>query len=129
MKRTILGLAVVLAMATAASAQSVNTRDTSLGNVLTDENGMTLYIFDRDEVGASASACTGGCINAWPPFLASEGAEAHDDWTLVDVEYQGAVQKMWAYQGLPLYYWMGDQNPGDTTGDGVGEVWHVVVVQ
>jgi predicted lipoprotein with Yx(FWY)xxD motif len=129
MKRTILGLAVVLAMATAASAQSVNTRETSLGNILTDERGMTLYIFDRDTAGATASACSGNCINNWPPFLAAADAAAHDEWTLVDVEYQGAMQKMWAYQGLPLYYWMADQNPGDTSGDGVGGVWHVVRVQ
>jgi len=129
MKRTILGLAAVLAMATAANAQAVNTMSTAAGNVLTDANGMTLYIFDRDEVGASASACSGNCINNWPPFLADEGAAAHDDWTLVDVEHEGATKKMWALQGRPLYYWMGDANPGDTTGDGVGGVWHVVVVQ
>ena len=128
MKRTILGLAAVLVMTTVANAQSVSTRQTSLGNVLTDENGMTLYIFDRDVLGAPASACAGNCINTWPPFLAGEGA-AHDDWTLVDVEHEGATQKMWAYQGWPLYYWQGDANAGDTTGDGVGGVWHVIVVQ
>ena len=33
---------------------------------------------------------------------------------------------MWAYDGMPLYYWVKDKKPGDVTGDGVGSVWHVV---
>ena len=58
MKRMIIGLAAVLAMATAASAQSINTTETPDGNALTDGAGMTLYIFDRDTQGAAASACS-----------------------------------------------------------------------
>ena len=36
----------------------------------------------------------------------------------------GAEQ--WAFKGMPLYYWAGDSKPGDTNGDGVGGVWHVL---
>jgi predicted lipoprotein with Yx(FWY)xxD motif len=32
--------------------------------------------------------------------------------------------KQWALKGKPLYYWVKDQKPGDTTGDGVNSVWH-----
>ena len=35
--------------------------------------------------------------------------------------------KQWAYDGKPLYLWKDDKAPGDTTGDGVGEVWHTAV--
>ena len=42
------------------------------------------------------------------------------------VDKDGKSEKMWAYQGQPLYYWIKDKKPGDTTGDGVGSVWHVV---
>ena len=31
-----------------------------------------------------------------------------------------------AYKGKPVYYYIGDQNPGDVTGDGKGGVWHVL---
>jgi predicted lipoprotein with Yx(FWY)xxD motif len=36
---------------------------------------------------------------------------------------------MWAYKGWPLYFWVKDEKPGDTTGDMVGEVWHTAVEQ
>ena len=88
---------------------------------------MTLYTFDKDTKGAAASACAGKCIEAWPPFLAEAGAMAEGDWTIVDVtDKDGTAKKMWAYDGWPLYYWVKDTKPGDTTGDGVGKVWHVV---
>jgi predicted lipoprotein with Yx(FWY)xxD motif len=32
--------------------------------------------------------------------------------------------RQWAYKGRPLYRWAGDRKPGDSTGDGVGGVWH-----
>ena len=88
---------------------------------------MTLYIFDKDKKGETTSACTGKCIAAWPPFVAPAGAKAMGKWTTVDVtDKDGKAEKMWAYDGMPLYYWVKDKKPGDTTGDGVGSVWHVV---
>jgi len=34
--------------------------------------------------------------------------------------------KQWAYKGKPVYLWVKDKKPGDKTGDGVREVWHVI---
>ena len=88
---------------------------------------MTLYTFDKDSKGATKSACAGKCIAAWPPFVAAAGAMAEGDWTLVDVvDKDGKTIKMWAYEGKPLYSVVKDTKPGDVTGDGVGDVWHVV---
>lgn len=128
MKRLILGLVAAVAMTTAASAmEPAKSMDTALGTVLVDMNGMTLYTFDKDTKGAAKSACAGQCIVNWPPFLAGEGAVAEGKWTIVDVvDKDGMAKKMWAYDGWPLYYWVKDAKPGDTTGDGVGGVWHVV---
>ena len=128
MKRLILGLVAALAMVTTAYAMAPATfADSSLGKVLVGPEGMTLYIFDKDGVGATQSTCTGQCIVNWPPFVAAEGAMAEGDWTIVDVtDKDGAAKKMWAYEGKPLYYWIKDTKPGDTTGDGVNSVWHVV---
>jgi len=30
------------------------------------------------------------------------------------------------YNKMPLYYWVKDVKPGDTTGEGVGDIWFVV---
>jgi predicted lipoprotein with Yx(FWY)xxD motif len=110
------------AMADDYAGGAVMSSQTDLGEILTDANGMTLYVFDKDEPGVSN--CYDTCAEKWPPLLASEGAMAEGDFTLVE-RNDGTMQ--WAYDGMPLYGWVNDVNPGDTTGDGVGGVWHVVV--
>lgn len=90
--------------------------------VLTDPAGMTLYVFDKDAAGSGKSACNGDCAVKWPPLAAAAGAQPHGDYSLVTRD-DGARQ--WAFQGKPLYRWFKDQKPGDTTGDGVNNVWHV----
>ena len=131
MKRLILGLVAGLfaAVAVASSAYAMDPAkfaDSSLGKILVDPAGMTLYIYDKDK-GATQSTCTGKCIANWPPLVAPADAQAMGKWTTVDVtDKDGKAEKMWAYDGMPLYYWVKDKKPGDTTGDGVGSVWHVV---
>jgi predicted lipoprotein with Yx(FWY)xxD motif len=127
MKRFAFGLAAaIFAISAAYAMDPAKTMDTSLGKVWTDQADMTLYVFDKDTKGAAKSACTGKCIEAWPPFLADAGAVAAGDWTVVDVvDKDGAAKKMWAYKGWPLYLFVKDTKPGDVTGDGVGGVWHV----
>ena len=93
-------------------------------NVLTDAKGMTLYTFDQDKPGVSN--CYDKCASAWPPALASSGAAASGDFTLVK-RTDGSEQ--WAYKGMPLYLWIKDKAPGDDTGDGVGNVWHTAIEQ
>lgn len=92
---------------------------TDLGKVLADKNGMTLYTFDKDEPGKSN--CYDSCADNWPPLFAD--VDAHDGKYTVVERKDGT--KMWAYKGQPLYLWVGDTEPGDTSGDGVGGVWHV----
>lgn len=90
--------------------------------VLTDANGMTLYTFDKDAAGVSN--CYDKCAENWPPLFADTGTAAEGDFTLV-TRTDGTI--MWAYKGMPLYLWVKDEKPGDTTGDMVGEVWHTAV--
>ena len=126
MKTTAIGLAAIPPRFPAWAAEPAKTMDTPLGTVLTDQNGMTLYVFDKDTKGAATSACVDKCIVNWPPFLAGDGAMAEGEWTLVDVtDKDGAKKKMWAYDGWPLYLFIKDAKAGDITGDGVGGVWHV----
>ena len=91
-------------------------------NVLTDAKGMTLYTFDKDTAGVSN--CYDKCAVAWPPAMATADAKADGDFTLVK-RTDGSM--MWAYKGMPLYLWIKDTKPGDTTGDMVGNVWHTAI--
>jgi predicted lipoprotein with Yx(FWY)xxD motif len=91
--------------------------------ILTDAKGMTLYIWDKDTAGTSN--CYDQCATNWPPVLVDAKTEVSGDWSLVD--RKGSDQKVVAYKGMPLYTWIKDKAPGDTTGDGVGGTWHTAV--
>ncbi|GLR82245.1 hypothetical protein HUE56_26650 (plasmid) [Azospirillum oryzae] len=93
---------------------------TAMGPVLTDAKGMTLYVFDKDSAGKSA--CNGPCATNWPPLMAPASAKPMGKYTVVTRD-DGSHQ--WAYNGKPLYTWAKDMKPGDATGDGVNNVWHV----
>ena len=87
---------------------------------LTNAAGMTLYTFDKDAAGKSA--CNGPCAANWPPLMATAGATASGDWTIVT---RDDGSKQWAYKGKPLYTWIKDQKAGDKTGDGfANNAWH-----
>lgn len=87
--------------------------------ILTDNQGMTLYTFDKDKKGESV--CYDGCAAKWPPYTASEYAKGK--WGFKVITRKDGT-KQWAYKNKPLYTWVGDSAKGDTTGDGVGGVWH-----
>ncbi|MEM8822583.1 MAG: hypothetical protein AAGF30_03140 [Pseudomonadota bacterium] len=118
-------VAAITACSIAASpavAQSLVAMPTPLGQVLAAAtNNMTLYTFDNDA--QNLSNCYESCADAWPPFLASETAQPEG--ALGIIERRDGTRQ-WAIKGQPLYFWQGDTAPGDTTGDGVGGVWHVV---
>ena len=107
-------LALLAAPAFAAESTSSELKTTTIDgqNVITDANGMTLYTYDKDSPGVSN--CYDKC------------AKAEGDFTLVD---RKDGTKVWAYKGMPLYLWVKDKKPGDTTGDGVGNIWHTAVEQ
>lgn len=119
----VFALAALMAVGLAhPSIAQTKTAEVSLGTatVLTDENGMTLYVFTRDEPGKSN--CNGRCAEAWPPLMAEANATAAENFSIVTRD-DGST--MWAYKEKPLYLWVRDQNPGDTTGEGVGYRWFV----
>ncbi len=105
-----------------ACASMVAAEPTKLANgVLTGPNGMTLYTFDKDTAGSGTSVCNGPCATNWPPLMAADTDKAQGDYTVVVRDDGG---KQWALKGKPLYYWVKDTKPGDTTGDGVLKIWH-----
>jgi predicted lipoprotein with Yx(FWY)xxD motif len=94
--------------------------DTAKGQSLVDLNGMTLYVFDRD--GGGKSNCNAQCAVSWLPLIADTDAEASGSFSFINRE---DGRKQWAYKGKPLYTWAKDNKPGDATGDGVNNVWHL----
>ena len=121
MKRLAIAFAAALVASSAAyAAEPAKTMDSSLGKILVDMNGMTLYTFDKDEKGKSN--CYDQCAANWPAFMVAADAKAEGDWTIV-VRTDGG--KMWAYDGKPLYFFIKDKKAGDTNGEGMGGIWHV----
>jgi predicted lipoprotein with Yx(FWY)xxD motif len=116
-------VAAAAAVATVAFAQMPPTKtgDSAKGKVLTNDSGMTLYVFDKDSVGKSA--CNGPCAGNWPPLMAAAAATPTGDYTII-IRDDGT--KQWAYKGRPLYNWKNDKVPGDITGDGfLNNAWHI----
>jgi len=125
MKKTDLALALLLS-ATLAACSGAGSRPAAPAMVsngmLTGSNGMTLYVFDKDAAGNGKSVCNGPCATNWPPLFAMDGDMASGDYSVIS---RDDGKKQWAVKGKPLYYWAKDQKPGDTTGDGFNNVWHV----
>jgi predicted lipoprotein with Yx(FWY)xxD motif len=142
MKRTMALVAVVAvvgvlgveaagaAYGSGSSAAKVGTRHTSLGTVLVDARGRTLYLFEKDKT--KKSTCSGACAANWPPLTtsgtpkASGGVNAHKLGTTKRSDGKTQV----TYNGHPLYTFVIDNNkPGSTKGEGVnafGAKWYVV---
>jgi predicted lipoprotein with Yx(FWY)xxD motif len=123
--RFLVTLAVAASVNVAATMAFAQMAPTKIGNspkgqVLTNESGMTLYVFDKDSTGKSA--CNGPCVGNWPPLMATAGSTAAGDYTII-TRADGTEQ--WAYKGRPLYAWKNDKKPGDITGDGfLNGAWH-----
>src|SRR4051794_23996988 len=110
-------------------AATVGVANSSLGSVLVDSQGRTLYLFKKDT--GTKSTCTGACAAAWPPLRTSskptvgKGANA----TTVATTKRSDGSPQVTYNGHPLYRFSGDHAPGDTNGQGVtafGGLWYAL---
>jgi predicted lipoprotein with Yx(FWY)xxD motif len=112
-----------------AGAAAVGAHRSSLGKVLVDSRGRTLYLFERDK--NDRSACYGQCATFWPPLLTSAkpSAAAGVSASLLGTtrRINGSMQV--TYAGHPLYRFAEDTKPGQTKGEGLkffGGNWYVV---
>jgi predicted lipoprotein with Yx(FWY)xxD motif len=90
----------------------------SLGTILVDSQGRTLYLFQKDSGGKSA--CFGACASAWPPLRATGKPTAGSG---VNASLFGTIPRsdgkpQVTYNGHPLYTFVMDTSPGDTNGQG-----------
>jgi len=100
--------------------------NSSLGSFLTDDKGMTLYLYTSDTPGTSN--CYGGCASYWPPLLTSGSPVAG---TGVKAALLGTTTRtdgttQVTYNSWPLYYYKSDSKAGDTSGEGSQGVWYVI---
>jgi predicted lipoprotein with Yx(FWY)xxD motif len=109
-----------------ATAAAVKDGNTSLGKVLVDSQGKTLYLFKNDK--GTTSEVPAGLLALWPPITASSGATVGpglDQSKLVAVK-QSNGQTWLTYNGHVLYTYKPDTSPGDTKGQKLANVWFVV---
>ena len=111
------------------AAATVGVSNESLGNLLVNSQGRTLYLFTRDS--GTMSECSGACAVNWPPLKATgkptigSGANA----SLVSTTSRSGGGKQVTSNGHPLYLFKGDKSPGDTNGQGLnafGGNWYAL---
>ncbi len=126
---TVSGGSTSNAKLTAPPGSAISLKQTALGRTLVDSNGRTLYLFAGDTRDLSTLSQAGQAV--WPPFTTTTkpqalgGAVASQVSTIKKVNGRAQI----AYNGHPLYYYVGDHNPGQTTGQGLnqfGALWYVV---
>ena len=104
----------------------MKTADSSLGVILVDAEGKTLYYFAKDVPASGTSSCYGQCEVVWPVFSAdpvtvSSPLDPADFGTITRTD----GTKQTTYYGWPLYYFQADTKTGDVKGENVGKNWFV----
>jgi predicted lipoprotein with Yx(FWY)xxD motif len=97
-------------------------------SVLTNSQGRTLYYRTSDA--PPSTVCSGGCASAWPPLVLSGSSTPASATSLPGklAIVADANGNQVEYNGHPLYTFSGDTGPGQTSGEGVGGIWHVVTL-
>jgi predicted lipoprotein with Yx(FWY)xxD motif len=112
---------IALAGGVPAGGAKLTIGKTALGRILVDSRGITLYDFVPDK--GSMSSCYGACAALWPPVLthgkpiAGPGVRA----SLLGTTRRKDGKLEVTYNRHPLYYWVGDHKPGQTTGQGLNQ--------
>jgi len=108
---------------------TVAARSTSLGQILVDGSGRTLYLFEADK--GTASTCYDACAGVWPPLTATgaptAGTGVNQALLTTTTRKDGSTEVV--YNGHPLYYFISDKQAGDTTGQALssfGADWYVL---
>jgi len=125
-------LAAIIAGSRASAASSgvqIKVATTKLGRILVNAQGRTLYMFAADKRGKSA--CYGSCAVYWPPLTTSgthplgSGVKA----SMIGTTMRTGGKLQVTFNGHPLYTFVKDSKPGQTSGQGLnlsGGLWWVI---
>jgi predicted lipoprotein with Yx(FWY)xxD motif len=123
---SIAGARLAGAQANHAKRTLVKLRRTSLGKVLVDASGRTLYLYTPDR--QNKSVCYGQCASYWPPLVTTgkprAGAGVRAKLLGVTMRKDGSHQV--TYAGHPLYLFVQDSKAGQTNGEEFQNIWYVV---
>jgi predicted lipoprotein with Yx(FWY)xxD motif len=109
------------------SAVLVKSASNSLGTILIDSQGMTLYHLSGEQNGKFICTST-ACLGVWHPLIApSSAAPSGEVGSLGTVKRPEGTMQV-TYKGTPLYTFTGDQQSGETKGQGIKDVgtWSVI---
>lgn len=110
------GISHAATRAHAASGAKLQLRHTALGSILVNRGGRTLFVFTRDSRNHGRCAATPGCTGIWP-LVTTTGTPTLGPGvkrSLVGtIKVAGSRQV--TYAGHPLYTYIGDAGPGDTS--------------
>jgi predicted lipoprotein with Yx(FWY)xxD motif len=111
----------------AASSMALSTAKTSLGTVVVDGRGRTVYQFDDDKVGAATSACTGVCVGLWPELTTTSSAPKGSGLTgtVGTAPTTGGARQL-TLDGHRLYTFSGDTKAGQVNGEAFENEWWVL---
>jgi predicted lipoprotein with Yx(FWY)xxD motif len=111
----------------AAASAALTTAKTSLGTVVVDGKGRTVYQFDKDMVGAAMSACTGVCVGLWPELTTTSSAPKGSGvtGTVGTAPTTGGAEQL-TLDGHRLYTFSGDTKAGQVNGEGFMHQWWVL---
>lgn len=121
------GSAKPSASPTGASTAAIHVASTSLGQVLVDGAGRTVYLLTADSPGRST--CSGSCLSAWPPVSPASGSTLPGVSAPVDRTTTPGGGSIATVGGWPLYTFVQDKAPGDVHGEGLqsfGGTWYAV---
>jgi len=108
---------------TPTSGPGLHVANTSLGKVLVDQHGRTLYLLTAD--GRNRSTCAADCLQFWPA-----AAPGHSKLSVpVATTQTPAGTPTATVAGQPVYTFSLDHAPGDVNGEGINEfggTWYAV---
>jgi predicted lipoprotein with Yx(FWY)xxD motif len=113
--------ALALASTGTSGARVKIANNNHLGRILVDQRGITLYDFPPDK--GKISVCYGACAALWPPLItrgkpiAGRGVRA----SLLGTTKRRDGKLQVTYRGHPLYFFVSDRRPGQTTGQGINQ--------
>jgi predicted lipoprotein with Yx(FWY)xxD motif len=123
-------LAALSALALAAESDSYTVKiaqNKFLGNYLVNQSNFTLYYYQNDSKALEASTCYDECAVQWLPFYTAELTLPED---LRSIDFGEITRtdgtKQTTFKGWPLYLYSKDDEPKETTGEGIEGLWHVI---
>jgi predicted lipoprotein with Yx(FWY)xxD motif len=124
------GTTAATSTSAASGGTAIATEHTGLGTVLVaGPKHLTVYLWEADK--GSTSACSGACAQVWPPVTTTGAPKAEGGAVAADLgttARAGGVKQV-TYNGHPLYWYTGDSQAGETTGQGstgFGAAWYVM---